>query len=657
MQRNTRKHNNLQENITLIRNPTRQNKETKPIMTSILASAFQRKSLHLMREQAHMSDSPHHQHTQSSHSTTNDETSEEAPHRHMSIYDLLSFGIGCTIGSGVFVLAGLTANAYAGPGASISYLFAGLVAAANGLPYAELSAVMPLDGSTYEYAYVSLGEIFAVMASLCQTLEYGGSAAAVARSWGEKFVDWLKGDEFSENDDLLVESALPQWAESLLEPGYGINPMAAIIASICTYLLLWGVKESKFATNLISTIKISLIAFMIIGGFVLSSGVVPDDENNPRPASFSHWKPFVPEEYGLSGILRGSSILFFAFIGFDQVCNLSGETKNPVTDVPRAVILTLLVDAVLYMLAALALTAMVPYDEISLVSGFPRAFGVNGWLWAEKMTALGEITTLPLVVLTAIQSQSRLLFAMSKDKLVPSAFGKMTYETSNDGTEKMGNLTDNLRICGVVVVLIATFIPFEYLDDLISAGVLFLFSLTDVCLLTIRYKSPSHSFLGDDAMTDDEVSYSLISANGSLSVGNLIALLNIFSMASGLSFSYCDSAALRYFLSGTFALLTIFVTIYMARSCEQSESTHYALEGDGYGTGKKRFRTPFVPYLPAFGIFLNSFMMAHIHWVGLIMLLGYLSFGVFGYAYISARRDRSENDEVESESMRILELS
>ncbi|KAL7470231.1 hypothetical protein ACHAXS_010473 [Conticribra weissflogii] len=557
----------------------------------------------------------------------------------MSIYDLLSFGIGCTIGSGVFVLAGLTANSYAGPGASISYLFAGLVAAASGLPYAELSAVMPLDGSTYEYAYVSLGEIFAVMASLCQTLEYGGSAAAVARSWGEKFVDWLKGDEFSENDDLAVESALPQWAESLLEPGYGINPMAAIIASICTYLLLWGVRESKFATNLISTIKISLIAFMIIG------------------ASFSNWNPFIPEEYGLSGILRGSSILFFAFIGFDQVCNLSGETKNPVSDVPLAVILTLLVDAVLYMLAALALTAMVPYDEISLVSGFPRALGVNDWFWAEKMTALGEIVTLPLVVLTAIQSQSRLLFAMSKDKLVPSVFGKMTYETSNDGNEKLGNLTDNLRICGLVVVLIATFIPFEYLDDLISAGVLFLFSLTDVCLLTIRYKSPSHSFLGDDAMTDDEVSYSLMSANKTLSVGNLIALMNIFSLASGLSFAYCNSAALRYFFSGTFALLTIFVTSHMARSCEQSESTHYALEGDGYGTGKKRFRTPLVPYLPAFGIFLNSFMMAHIHWVGLIMLLGYLSLGVVGYAYISARRDSTRNGEVESESMKTVELS
>ena len=362
-------------------------------MSSFFTSAFQRKSLNVMREQAHMSDpsSSHHDNEQQ---IEKQSTSEDSPHRHMSIFDLLSFGIGCTIGSGVFVLAGLTANSYAGPSASLSYLFAGLVAAMSGLPYAELSAVFPLDGSTYEYAYVSLGEMFAVMASLCQTLEYGGSAAAVARSWGEKFVDWIKqGDSYAEDnngDDMVVESSLPKWVDGILEPGYGVNPMAAIIASICTYLLLWGVRESKFATNLISTIKISLVAFMIIGGFVLSSGVLPDDQNNPRPASFSNWKPFVPEEYGLSGILRGSSILFFAFIGFDQVCNLSGETKSPVTDVPRAVVLTLIVDAVLYMLAALSLTAMVPYDEISVVSGFPRAFEVNGWVWAQKMTAVSR---------------------------------------------------------------------------------------------------------------------------------------------------------------------------------------------------------------------------------------------------------------------------
>ena len=220
----------------------------------------------------------------------------------------------------------------------------------------------------------------------------------------------------------------------------------------------------------------------------------------------------------------------------------------------------------------------------------------------------------------------------------------------------MGNLSDNLRICGIVIVLIATFIPFEYMDDLISAGVLFLFSLTDCCLLTIRYKSPSESFLGENAMGNDERS-SYMSMDRTFSVGNQLVLINAFSFASGLSFAYCETDRLKYFLSAIFAILTWAVTFYIARCCQESDSTHYALEGDGYGTGRKRFRTPFVPYLPAFGIFLNSFMMAHIHWVGLVMLAGYLFIGITGYAFICSKRKKVNSRENDNEINQSVELS
>jgi len=300
----------------------------------------------------------------------------------MSLFDLVLFGVGCTVGSGVFVLAGVVAHSYAGPSSSISYLLAGFVAALTALPYAELSAAFPMDGSTYSYSYITLGEVFAIMSSLCQTLEYGGSAAAVARSWGEKFVDWVREGHEDGND-------IPQWLNSFLDPGYGINPMGGIIAVVCTLVLLCGIQESKMATNVVSSTKILLILFMIVGGFVLASGVVPEnDENNPRPASFLNWNPFVPPEFGPVGIVQGSSILFFAFLGYDCICNLSGEAKNPVKDVPRAVLLTLLVDGLVYMMAALSLTAMLPYKQISTISGFPRAFGANGWIWAEKLSGM-----------------------------------------------------------------------------------------------------------------------------------------------------------------------------------------------------------------------------------------------------------------------------
>ena len=446
--------------------------------------------------------------------------------------------------------------------------------------------------------------------------------------------------------------------DTLLDPGGGVNPLGAAVAAAVTSVLMLGVKESKAATNLISGVKLCLIAFMIVGGFLLAAGVGEDsasEDSDERPASFSNWKPFVPPEFGVAGILRGASVIFFAFIGFDQVCNLSGESKRPTTDVPRAVVLTLVIDSLLYMLAALALTAMVPYKDISEVRGFPRAFEANGWKWAEKITAVGEIVTLPLVVLAGMQSQSRLLFAMAKDRLVPRIFGSLSYHKGSmcacnmcgcicckgkkgsgsaadgggGGAEenhhgKIGNPTANIRICGIAVILTATFVPFEYLDDLISSGVLFLFSLTDVCLLVIRYGS-SDGGGGDDSL-------SVTSARGAPSLsrglGRILFLMNFLSFGSGLVYNYLDGMGvdiIRYIVSGSLAFTVALLTIYLAWRYPQS-----AQEDDNKNNG--HFRTPLVPFLPALGIFLNWFMIAHVDWKGIVLLFGYLLLGVAGYA-------------------------
>ena len=449
--------------------------------SSFIDNALTCKPLQLVRKQAHLGDdnsrytpvailsSDSERGTSSSEQQQQSATAREAPLRHMSLFDLVAYGVGGTIGSGVFVLTGLAANQYAGPSSSISFLLSGFVVALSGLPYAELSAAFPMDGSTYAYAYITLGEVFAVIASLCQTLEYGIAAAAVARSWGSKFVDWV-------NEGGNVPSGL----QKFLDPGHHINPMGGIIALLCTLILLWGVSESKMMTNVVSTTKLLLISFMIVAGFLMSSNLFPD-----TIASFSNWDPFVPPEFGAEGIVDGASILFFAYLGFDAVCNLAGEAKDPVRDVPKAVMYTLLIDGVMYMLAALTLTAMLPYTEISPVSGFPRAFGMNGWIWAEKLTAIGEIIVLPLVVLTSIQAQTRLLFAMSKDRILPKLFGRLTFAKKRkccgkEGKEDtIGNLTQNVQVCGVVLVILAIFVPFQYLDSLVSAGALLLFSLTD----------------------------------------------------------------------------------------------------------------------------------------------------------------------------------
>jgi len=445
-------------------------------------------------------------------------------------------------------------------------------------------------------------------------------------------VDWVR-EGHSENDG---GNSLPKGLEKFLDPGYSINPMAAIIAGGCTLILMWGVQESKVATNIISTTKVLLVVFMIVAGFVMSSDLVPHTK-----ASFSNWNPFIPPELGTEGILNGASILFFAYLGFDCICNLSGEAKNPVRDVPRAVVLTLTIDGLIYMLAALALTAMLPYEEISTVSGFPRAFGANGWIWAEKLTAIGEIVVLPLVVLTSIQSQTRLFFAMSKDRIVPAMFGRLSFSKRSTpsgccGKEKedeIGNLRANVQFTGALTILLSAFVPFTYLDDLISAGALLLFSLTQCCLLTIRYKCPSETFLGSVRDIDENASiFSVATVRRELSLGRILTLLNVFPFASGLCFTFIPVDAVRYSLTALFALLTLCVAIYIAAYCSEVSATRFALERDGYGTpGRRRFRTPLVPFLPALGVYMNWFMLTSIGLKGMVMLAGYLFVGVFAY--------------------------
>ncbi|KAL7544908.1 hypothetical protein ACHAWF_008274 [Thalassiosira exigua] len=748
----------------------------------------------------------------------------EAPLRHMSLFDLVAYGIGTTVGSGVFVLAGLAAREYAGPSSAISYLLAGFVASLSGLPYAELSASFPVDGSTYSASTrstlcqpperrteeppsgfdevspsvilcrwglvsrdgtvfgvwgsgwfdpsrrgafrlarrcpswptqtdASPGEmeveetrgvltrgiaarfdrrskihgpmgsarpqtassgsmrqstfarsfgfatswggtcepegkrsatfggrnspsglsrwqvagkgnveaaklqhrewtgprLFAVIASLCQTLEYGIAGAAVARSWGSKFADWVQ-EGHGQN---AGGNSLPSGLERFFHPGHGINPMAAIMTLLCTIVLLLGVQESKLATNVVSTTKVLLILFIVVAGMLMSSGILPDGDKTP--ASFSNWDPFVPPEFGPEGIVNGASILFFAYLGFDCICNLAGEAKDPVRDVPRAVVTTIVVDGVIYMLAALTLTAMVPYDEINVVSGFPRAFGANGWIWAEQLTAIGELVVLPLVVLTSIQAQSRLFFAMSKDGIVPKFFGKLYFSKRTSTCcgktceDKIGNITKNLQFCGAVLIVLSLLVPFHYLDDLVSAGALLLFSMTDCCLLVIRYKCPSESFLGSVRDIDENASIiSIATVRKELSLGRILFLLNLFPFASGLCFAFIPVAAVKWTLTALFSLLTLGVTVYIAAYCPEISSNRFVLDRDGYGTGTRRFRTPLVPFLPALGIYMNWFMLAHVGWKGIAMLVGYLLLGVLAYGtFCSGKSIITASDDID----------
>jgi APA family basic amino acid/polyamine antiporter len=505
---------------------------------------------------------------------------EQATRRHLTLFDLISVGIGGTIGSGIFVLAGYIAHHFAGPATVLSFAASGLAACCSGVCYAELAGRLPASGSTYVYTYVAMGEIAAVVAAACLTLEYAASGAAVARSWGDKVVLWLQ-------HDLGFEMLA-----SFLNPGYGLNPMAFLISAASVALLLNGVKESKFVSNIFTSLKLLLVLFMIVGGFYFFNS-----KNLVEPDSFA---PF-----GVSGVLRGATSSFFGYLGYDEVCCIAGEALHPHRDMPRAVLLTLGTVAIIYMTAALALVGMQPYTNIDDVSSFPAAFSANGAVWAMHLTAAGEVITLPVVVLISLMAQPRLQLAMVQDGLLPHIFGNV---------DARGNLTSGTWIAGSVMSVVAGCVPFSYLDDLISAGILVAFCMTNSCLVLMRCESPTPNFLPRGLL-----------------------LYNALCFVTSLSI--CHGGVVPFGIRALLGGLTLLVAGFLAASCPRSASfggsspsLRLTNDIDEHGAGEGTyFESPCVPLIPFVGIFVNCYLIAELEWSGLLLLSAYLGMTVVLY--------------------------
>lgn len=533
------------------------------------ASPFLRKPLHVVRQQ------------QQSHGSTDDPGRADATgsqndnsHRHLSLLDLLFIGVGGTVGSGLFVLTGQIAAHYSGSSTWISFLLAGAAATTSGLCFAELSGRLPLAGSTYVYAYVCLGELAAVLAAACLTLEYAVSGAAVARSWGDKVQELYHGYSTVDQDDQVQ---LPgQDAGSTF-----VNLPAFAVSSGATLLLLAGVHESKAVTNAITAFKMLIVAFMIVGGLVLFQG--------------PNMKPSAP--YGARGVLRGATTSFFGYLGFDEVCCVASEALHPERDMPRAVLGTLVIVTICYVMASLALTGMLPFDEISATSGFPAAFYSRGISWAGTLTAVGEILTLPVVVIISLMAQPRLTYSLAVDGLLPTLFAKL-----ND----KGNMVGGTAAAGIGMTILATFVPFTYLNDLVSAGILVAFCMTCSCLVMLRCESPS----------DHAMEYSLASYNAFCFVSSVLWTHDL---------SWLPWQRLWAILSTTTLLLSlVFLTIYCPRTNRfggtvLSSETAYALD-----SSETYFQTPLVPYVPCIGIAINWYLIAQLDAWGIFLLVFYL---------------------------------
>lgn len=365
-----------------------------------------------------------------------------------SLFDLVCVGVGGTIGSGVFVLTGLITREN-GPAAPLCYLVGGIGCIFSAASYAELSAKIPSTGSGYAYVMATLGEYPAIVAAGCLSLEYGGSAAAVARSWGDKL-----------SSGLYNSMGIPK---STSQP-FDLNIGASLLQLACVLLLLRGVDISKKTVNVLTVAKLVLCVIMITGGLCLL-----------QPRLFSQVQF---QSVSVNNVLRGSTTSFFAFLGYDEVCFLSSESKNP-RNLSIAVFLTLAISTVVYVLAALALAGMSPRELINSESGFSSAFLAHGGGWEgfAHFVALGELLTLPLVVLITFMAQPRLQLALAQDGLLPEALGIL---------DDRGNMRNGILCSGVVCVLLALLVPFRFLEDVISAAVLISFQMTNAALMVLR---------------------------------------------------------------------------------------------------------------------------------------------------------------------------
>jgi APA family basic amino acid/polyamine antiporter len=488
--------------------------------------------------------------------------------RHLTLLDLVSVGIGGTIGSGIFVLAGYIAHHYAGPATFISFAISGLAAVCSGLAFAELSGRIPASGSTYVYTYVAMGELAAVLAAACLTLEYAAAGAAVARSWGDKVVLWLQ-------QDMGLQQQHGGLVATLLNPGYGLNPMAFMISAASLWMLLNGIKESKWVSNVMTTLKLILVLFMIVGGLYFFDS--------------SNLSPFVP--FGTTGVLRGATSSFFGYLGYDEVCCIAGESLNPRRDMPRAVLLTLASVAAIYMTAAFALSGMQSYTTVDDTSGFPMAFASNGAQWAMHLTAAGEVITLPVVVLISLMAQPRLQYALAKDGLLPQVFARL---------DDQGNLRAGTWIAGTVMSIVAGCVPFSFLDDLISAGILVSFCMTNTCLILMRCESPSPTLLPRGMV-----------------LYNFLCFVTTLSLSHGTFFP----------LSMLLSWLLLIVTLYLWNVCPKSQSFGNATNGFIGSENVENdsfFESPCVPLIPLVGIFINWYLISQLEWTGLLLLVAYL---------------------------------
>ncbi len=405
---------------------------------------------------------------------------------------LTSLGVGAIIGTGIFVLIGAGAHDKAGPALMLSFVVAGIACVFAALCYAEFASMVPVAGSAYTYAYATMGELMAWIIGWDLVLEYAIGSSAVAQGWSKYFQALLKVIFKGYQLPLSIRKAPFDYDPALgklVGTGAVLDLPALIITAILTYILVKGIKESVRFNSAMVMVKLAIVAFVIIvGSFYID------------PAN---WKNFAPFGYGgLSffgqpiqgfgrtdaggkpvGMLAGSAIIFFSYIGFDSVSTHSEEARNPKRDLPIGIIASLVLCTFLYIAVAAVLTGMVPYDKINIDAPVSDAFAQQKLPVANLLISVGALTGITSVLLVMMLSQPRVFLAMARDGLVPPSFFGAVHP-------KYLTPWKSTILIGICVGLMGSLLPLRILAELVSIGTLFAFVVVCVAVLIMRRTNP-----------------------------------------------------------------------------------------------------------------------------------------------------------------------
>jgi APA family basic amino acid/polyamine antiporter len=446
-------------------------------------------------------------------------TGEHTLKRTLGPVSLTALGVGAIIGAGIFVLSGLGAH-YAGPGLMLSFVISGFGCAFAGLCYAEFAALIPLAGSAYTYAYAALGELFAWIIGWDLTLEYAMGASTVSSGWSNHFVEflnifgirmplWLSYDHWTalRTAENMVARQMAAASDSSLVLGsqaylarvgdilsaqspelirrahdvvsaprlfgmeIGFNLPAFLIALVITAILVRGIQESASFNAVIVFIKVAVVLFIIGLGI-----------HYINFSNWGHdWSTFAPMGFG--GIGAGAAYIFFAYIGFDAVSTTAQEAKNPQRDLPIGIIASLVVCTILYILVAAVLTGMVPWKEINIEAPLAVAFLDRGLTKASYLITLGALAGLTSVMLVMLLGQTRVLYSMANDGLLPRKFFAAIHP-------KFRTPYKNTILVGLLAALVGSTVPIDDIGRMVNIGTLLAFVIVCFAVMVLRRTNP-----------------------------------------------------------------------------------------------------------------------------------------------------------------------